>query len=115
MVRNLHFLPLFQIFKTEMLLFGFGGFRFVPYSTVSSLVNNLDDQLYNTFPKQPDPKPSSKGTKPKAPPKTTDVSAPKPSSSSGATPKTTLSDVPPDDNPIEEPNIWAEILKLEGR
>ena len=47
----------------------FGGFRLVPYSTVSSLVNNLDDQLYNTFPKQPDPKPSSKGTKPNHLPK----------------------------------------------
>ena len=117
-----NFSQFIQIFRAEMLfsssgtlhtcnLEGLGLFHI----QLSSLVNNLDDQLYNTFPKQPYPKPSSKGTKPKPPPKTTDVPAPKPSSSSGATPKTTLSDVPPDDNPIEEANIWAEILKLEGR
>ena len=26
-----------------------------------------------------------------------------------------ISDTPPPDNPLEEPNIWCEILKLEGR
>ena len=95
----------------------FGGFKLVPYATVSSIVNNLDDQQFNSLPKQPDPKPSKKKPSPKAFPKSSDPSASssKTSGPGQATPKTILTDAPPPDNPLEEPNIWCEILKLEGR
>ena len=100
----------------------FGGFRLVPYSAVASVINQLDDRVYNTLLEQPQGEPS-KSTSPKKQQKdkssiTSSGSKDKSSTSSGSTkpsPQITLSDQPPDKNPLEEPNIWATILKLEGR
>ena len=100
----------------------FGGFRLVPYSAVASVINQLDDRVYNTLPEQPQGE-TSKSTSPKKQQKdkssiTSSGSKDKSSTSSGSTkpsPQITLSDQPPDNNPLEEPNIWATILKLEGR
>ena len=96
----------------------FGGFRLVPYATVASVVNQLDDRIFNTLPEQPEPK--SKPPSKSKPQKTTSESGagakPTPeTSSTKPTPHTTLTDQPPENNPLEEPNIWATILKLEGR
>ena len=98
----------------------FGGFRLVPYATVASVVNQLDDRIFNTLPQQPEPKskPPSK-SKPQKEKTTSESGAgakPTPeTSSTKPTPHTTLTDQPPENNPLEEPNIWATILKLEGR
>ena len=89
----------------------FGGFRLVPYGTVANLINQLDDSLYNTLPEQPEDPPLKKS--PKKQPK--DKSSSMSSGSSKPTAQTTLTDQPPENNPLEEPNIWATILKLEGR
>lgn len=37
----------------------FGGFRVIPYMTVLSQVNDLDDQVFNTLPAQPPKKKTS--------------------------------------------------------
>ena len=83
---------------------------------MSSIVNNLNDRKYNTLPKQPQKQPvkSSKKTTEPTPSQETASSKQPPSTSSATKPQTTLSDTPPADNPLEEPNIWCEILKLEG-
>ena len=94
----------------------FGGFRFVPYSSVLALVNDLDDRVYNTLPPQPKPKPQAQKGKPSA--KKTASQAPVVSGSGTSeepVPRIQLSDTPPDDNPLQEPNVWCSILKLEGR
>ena len=84
---------------------------------MSSIVNNLDDIKYNTLPKQPQKQPvksSKKTTEPTPSQETGSSKQQPPSTSSAPKPQTTLSDTPPAHNPLEEPNIWCEILKLEG-
>ena len=100
----------------------FGGFRLVPYATVASVVNGLDDRIFNTLPEQPQPKVSGSKPPSKSKPakeKTTSSSSTSEPGASGTTskptPHTKLTDQPPENNPLEEPNIWATILKLEGR
>ena len=84
------------------------------------LVQDLDDKLYNTLPQQPPSKSGAKpsrekgGSKAKVP-ETGESSSTKSSTQDKAKPQQTLSDQPPPDNPLEEPNIWCTILKLEGR
>ena len=97
----------------------------MPYSAVASVINQLDDRVYNTLPEQPEGEPSkSRSPKKQQKDKSSITSSgskeskDKSSTSSGSTkpsPQITLSDQPPDNNPLEEPNIWATILKLEGR
>ena len=82
------------------------NFKLVPYTTVKRLIENLDDDLYNKLPEQPPP---SKQPTPSKQPKPSSSSASK--TSTGAKPP---APTPPDD-PLEEPNVWCEILKLEGR
>lgn len=75
------------------------------------LIRNLDDQLYNTLPSQPPGKP-----KPKKPP--TAAATPgtsKAPTSSSEPAKECLHSAPPPDDPLEDANVWAEILLLEGR
>ena len=100
----------------------FGGFRLVPYGTVANLINQLDDNLYNTLPEQPEGPPLKKSQKKQPKDKSSstqsgskDKSSSTSSGSSKPTAQTTLTDQPPENNPLEEPNIWATILKLEGR
>ena len=100
----------------------FGGFRLVPYGTVANLINQLDDNLYNTLPEQPEgpplknsPKKQPKDKSSSTPSGSKDKSSSTSSGSSKPTAQTTLTDQPPENNPLEEPNIWATILKLEGR
>ena len=95
----------------------FGRFRLVPYSTVANLINQLDDQLFNSLPKQPEgPVRSKSPKKSKDKPGSSSTSSSNVAlASSKPTPQTTLTDQPPADNPLEEPNIWTTILKLEGR
>ena len=84
---------------------------------MSSVVNNLDDRKYNTLPKQPQKQPvksSKKTTEPTPSQETGSSKQQPPSTSSAPKPQTTLSDTLLAENPIEEPNIWCEILKLEG-
>ena len=67
--------------------------------------NNLKNNLLSLPKKTTEPTPSQETGSSKQQP---------PSTSSAPKPQTTLSDIPPADNPLEEPNIWCEILKLEG-
>ena len=75
----------------------FGGFKLVPYSTVSSIVNNLDDIKYYTLPKQPQKQPvksSKKTTEPTPSQETGSSKQPPLSTISAPKPQTTLSDTP---------------------
>ena len=85
------------------------NFKLVSYATVRRLIENLDDDLYNKLPEQLPP------SKQPPKPKNSSSSASKASSSTatGAT-GTKLATIPPED-PLEEPGVWCEILKLEGR
>ena len=78
----------------------------MPYTAVKRLIENLDDDLYNKLPEQPPPSKQPTASK-----------QPKPSSSSAS--KTTTGAKPPaptpTDDALEGPNVWCEILKLEGR
>ena len=78
------------------------NFRLVPYPTVKRLIDNLDDDLYNTLPTQPPPRPPAyllqQQQKQKA---------------STTTPSTSTST--PAEDPLEEQSVWCEVLKLEGR
>ena len=74
--------------------------------------------MYNTLPPQP-PVPSASQS-----PQNGSKKTPKPSKkppqqpsqgSSKDSSKDNISDTPPHHNPIEEPNIWCDIMKLEGR
>ena len=90
----------------------------VPYPTVLRLIDLLSDEKYDTVPKQPPPSvpsvPSKQSQKTKAELKQ------KPAATGGVAPSTSssgtsLHEVPPPDDPLEEQNIWCEILLLEGR
>ena len=90
----------------------------VPYPTVLRQIDLLSDAKYDTVPEQPSPSvPTKQSQKTKAELKQ------KPGSSSatgGVTPGTSssstlLHEVPPPDDPLEEQNIWCEMLLLEGR
>ena len=78
------------------------NFRLIPYPTVKRLIDNLDEDLYNTLPSQPPPRPpeylQQQQQKQKA---------------STTTPSTSASG--PAEDPLEEQSVWCEILKLEGR
>ena len=69
-------------------------------------------------PKQPQKQPVKSSKKTTEPTPSQEIGSSKqqpPSTSSAPKPQTTLSDTPPPaDNPLEEPNIWCEILKFEG-
>ena len=88
----------------------------VPYPTVLRLIDLLSDDKYDTVPKQPPPSvPSKQSQKTKAELKQ------KPSASTGGVQASTsssgssLHEVPPPDDPLEEQNIWCEMLLLECR
>ena len=72
----------------------------IPFQVVMKAIANLDEATWNTLPKQPPLKPRQPGaSKPPTP----------------AKPQSSKSSEPPEEDPLEEQNIWAEILKLEGR
>ena len=94
------------------------NFRMVPYPTVLRLIDLLSDDKYDTVPKQPPPSvpsvPSKQSQKTKAELKQ------KPAATGGvalstSSSRTSLHEVPPPDDPLEEQNIWCEMLLLEGR
>ena len=97
----------------------FGGFRSVPYATVNAIVDKLDDKIYNTLPPQPPVSSTSKSPKNGVCRKTPKPSKNRAQQTSQATgggaaskeaSKDQISDTPPHDNPIEEPNIWCDIM-----
>ena len=91
----------------------------VPYPTVLRHIDLLSDAKYDTVPEQPPPSvPTKQSQKTKAELKQ------KPSASTASTggvtastssSGTSLHEVPPPDDPLEEQNIWCEMLLLEGR
>ena len=92
----------------------------VPYPTVLRQIELLSDAKYDTVPEQPPPSVLTKQTqrtkaelkqKPTAAAAgaTGGVAASK--SSSGSS----FHEVPPPDDPLEQQNIWCEMLLLEGR
>ena len=90
----------------------------VPYPTVLRLIDLLSDDKYDTVPKQPPPSvpsvPSKQSQKTKAELKQ------KPAATGGvalstSSSRTSLREVPPPDDPLEEQDIWCEMLLLEGR
>ena len=94
------------------------NFRMVPYPTVLRQIDLLSDAKYDTWiiPEQPPPSVPTKQLqktkaelKQKPPASTGGVQAS--TSSSG----TSLHEVPSPDDPLEEQNIWCEMLLLEGR
>ena len=93
------------------------NFRMVPYPTVLRLIDQLSDDKYDTVPKQPPP---SVPTKQQQSQKTKAELKQKPAATGGVAPTTSTSasslhEVPPPDDPLEEQNIWCEMLLLEGR
>ena len=90
----------------------------VPYPTVLRLIDQLSDDKYDTVPKQPPP---SVPTKQQQSQKTKAELKQKPAASGGVAPApastsaSSLHEVPPPDDPLEEQNIWCEMLLLEGR
>ena len=89
----------------------------VPYPTVLRLIDLLSDDKYDTVPKQPPPSVPSKQQQSQ---KTEAELKQKPAATGGVAPTTSssatsLHEVPPPDDPLEEQNIWCEMLLLEGR
>ena len=89
----------------------------VPYPTVLRLIDQLSDDKYDTVPKQPPP---SVPTKQQQSQKTKGELKQKPAASGGVAPTastsaSSLHEVPPPNDPLEEQNIWCEMLLLEGR
>ena len=111
MVRFLQFFTQYRLVKQlksfgTLLIHTGTTFKLVPYTTVKRLIENLDEDLYNKLPEQPPP---SKQPPPNKQPKAS-------SSSASKTPTGAKQRAPtPPDDPLEEPNVWCEILKLEGR
>ena len=101
----------------------FGGFQSVPYATVNAIVDKLDDKIYNTLPPQPPLSSTSKspkngGRKTLKPSKNAAQQTSQATGGGAASKEASkdhISDTPPHDNPIEEPNIWCDIMKLEGK
>ena len=69
----------------------------IPFQVVMRAIANLDEETWNKLPTQPPIKPRQPGA------------------SKPPTPAKPKSSVPPEEDQMEEQNIWAEILKLEGR
>ena len=85
----------------------------IPYPTVLHQVESLSEDLYNTIPTQPPPSVPVQKTKAQLKQGTgSKESQPQPAKSSSGT---ALHEVPPAGDPLEEANIWVEILKLEPR
>ena len=85
----------------------------IPYPTVLHQVESLSEDLYNTIPAQPPPSVPVQKTKAQLKQGTSSQeSQPQPAKSSSGT---ELHEVPPAGDPLEEANIWVEILKLEPR
>ena len=109
----------------------FGGFRAVPYPTVLAQVMDLDDKLFNTLPHQPPKKKTGSPGKDKSKESSKTGSPGKDKSKEGAVHGQSSSSVQqasfseksdkaqhilsiqPDHTP-EDPNVWAEIMKLPG-
>ena len=84
----------------------------IPYPTVLHQVQSLSEDLYNTIPAQPPP--SVQKTKAQLKQGTSSQeSQPQPAAKSSS--GTELHEIPPPGDPLEEANIWVEILKLEPR
>ena len=89
----------------------------VPYPTVLRLIDQLSDDKYDTVPKQPPP---SVPTKQQQAQKTKAELKKRPAATgavaaTSSTSSSSLHEVPPPDDPLEEQNIWCEMLLLEGR
>ena len=88
----------------------------VPYPTVLRQIDLLSDEKYDTVPQQPPPSVPTKKTKAELKQKPVSTS-----STGGVVPGTSSSSTslhevpPPPDDPIEDQNIWCEMLLLEGR
>ena len=83
----------------------FGGFRSFPYNTVLAKVQDLDEDEFNTLPKQPPVSTKSRKKNPKS----------SQTSSSGMSSSGSTSSKPTTEDPLEPPNIYCDMLKLEGR
>ena len=81
----------------------------IPYPTVLHQVESLSEDLYNTIPAQSVPTQKTKAQLKQG--TSSQESQPPAKSSSG----TELHEVPPAGDPLEEANIWVEIMKLEPR
>ena len=86
----------------------------VPYPTVLHQVESLSEELYNTIPAQPPPSVPPQRTKAQLKQGTGSQSS-EPNLPAKSSSGTELHEVPPDGDPLEEANIWVEILKLEPR
>ena len=82
----------------------------------------LSDAKYDTVPEQPPPSvPTNQAQRTKAELKQKPTAAPSSSGATGgvapskSTSGSSLHEVPPPDDPLEEQNIWCEMLLLEGR
>ena len=85
----------------------------IPSPTVLHQVESLSEDLYNTISAQPPPSVPAQKTKAQLKQGTSSQeSQPQPAKSSSGT---ELHEVPPAGDPLEEANIWVEILKLEPR
>ena len=88
----------------------------VPYPTVLRQIDLLSDAKYDTVPKQPPPSvPTKQSQKTKAELKQKPAASNEGVTASTSSSGTSLHEVPPPDDPLEEQNIWCEMLLLEGR
>ena len=94
----------------------------VPYPTVLRQIDLLSDAKYDTVPEQPPPSvPTKQSQRTKAELKQKPTTAAAATGATGgvaaskSSSGSSLHEVPPPDDPLEEQNIWCEMLLLEGR
>ena len=83
----------------------------IPYPTVLHQVESLSEYLYNTIPAQPPPSVPVQKTKAQLKQGTSSQES-QPQSAAKSSSGTELHEVPPAGDPLEEANIWVEILLL---
>ena len=86
----------------------------IPYPTVLHQVESLSEDLYNTIPAQPPPSVPVQKTKAQLKQGTSSQES-QPQSAAKSSSGTELHEVPLAGDPLEEANIWVEIMKLEPR
>ena len=87
----------------------------VPYPTVLRQIDLLSDAKYDTVPDQPPPSVPTKQQSHRTKAELKQKPSPATGTVTASTSSSSLHEVPPTDDPLEEQNIWCEMLLLEGR